>query len=153
MTEEQPDIESEAILSSDALDWSVQFEKHFREAFQFACTKLPSSASNDEFQAAAIEAFIATIKDSGIKDAELVELFGRSLWKPVKAEQTWTEEKNSRRTELIDKMFLDSITNIERFELGALTQAMRAAIDTEENIPLSGAKKLYSDLLELSDDD
>lgn len=153
MTEEQPDIENETVLSSDALDWSVQFEKHFREAFQFACTKLPSTASNNEFQAAAIEAFIATIKDSGIKDAKLIELIGRTLWEPAEAKQAWTEEKNSRRMELIDKMFRDSITNVERFELGSLTQAMRAALDTEENTPLSGAKKLYSDLLELSDDD
>ena len=50
-------------------------------------------------------------------------------------------------------MFQDSITYVERFELGALTQAMRAAVDTEENIPMAGANKLYKKLLEMDDDE
>lgn len=155
MTEEQPDTADESTLSSDALDWSVQFEKHFRDAFQLACTKLGDGSSSDEFQAAvaAIQAFVSTMKDSGIKDATLVDFIGQALWKPTESEITWTEEKSTRRAELIDKMLLGSITFEEKFELGALTQTMRAVLDTEENIPLSGAQTLYSELLEMNDDD
>ena len=50
-------------------------------------------------------------------------------------------------------MFQNDITFEERFELNSLTQLMRAAIDTEENIPMIGAEKLYSELLELDDDE
>ena len=153
MTEEQPDTDDETTLPSDALDWSIQFEKHYREAFQFACAKLSNNSSTEEFQKAAAQAFVSTLRESGIKDTKLVEFIGQAIWIPAQVNLDWTDEKNNRRTELIDKMFQHTISLEERFELGALTRTMRTAFDTEENIPLSGAKKLYSELLEMDDDD
>lgn len=153
MTEELPDTDNESTLSSSALEWSVLFEKHYRDAFQTACVGLSANPTNDDLQSAAARAFINALRDSGIKDPTLVAIVGEAIWGPAKTEGDWTEEKSLRRIALIDKMFQDTISNRERFELNSLTQNMRAALDTEENLPMSGAKKLYSELLEMDDDD
>ena len=153
MTDEPPKIDSDPVLSTDALDWSVSFDSHYREAFQKSCAGLPGKPDIEDFQRAATFAFISTLRESGIKDVKLIEFVGQAIWEPVKPEDDWDEDKNLRRTQLIDKMFQNDITFEERFELNSLTQLMRAAIDTEENIPMAGAEKLYSELLELDDDE
>ena len=153
MTEELPDTENESTLSSSALDWSVLFDKHYRNAFQTACEELSSAPTTDELQGAAALAFIATLRDSGIEDPSLVTIVGQAIWGPAKTKDNWTDEKSHRRVDLIDKMFQDTISIQERFELNSLTQNMRAALDTEENLPITGAKKLYTELLEMDDDE
>ena len=110
MTEELPDIENESTLPSSALDWSVLFEKHYREAFQAACEKLSADPTTDDFQNAAAQAFITTLRDSGIKDPTLVAIVGEAIWGPAKTDGDWTEEKSLRRIALIDKMFQDTIS-------------------------------------------
>ena len=153
MTEEQPNTNTEPTVSKNAFDWSILFNKHFQQAFQQECDDLPKNSSSQDFQRAATNAFIFTLRESGIKQEDLVEFIGKAIWNPSSPYDEWTEEKNNRRTDLIDKMFQDSITYVERFERGALTQAMRAAVDTEENIPMAGANKLYKKLLEMDDDE
>ena len=153
MTDELPDAENEPTLSSDALEWSFLFEQHYRDAFHESCAELPLNPETKDFQNAAAQAFIATMRDSGVRESELVEFVGQAIWKQTKIQENWTPKKNLRRIALIDKVFQNTITHKEQFELSSLTQIMRAAVDTEENIPTLGAKKLYSELLELDDDE
>ena len=153
MTEEQPDTNTESSISKSTFDWSVLFDKHFRQAFQDECGELPDNPASQDFQIAATIAFVSTLRESGIKQEDLVDFVGQAIWSQSNSNSEWTTVKSNRRAELIDKMFLDSITIEERFELGSLTRTMRAVLDTEENLPVSGAKKLYKDLLRMNDDE
>ena len=152
MTDELPDIENEPPTLSDALDWSVLFERHYREAFRINCFELTTDSTSENFQAAAAQAFISTLRDSGIEESSLIKIVGEAIWGPTKVDEQWTEMKNIRRTDLIDKMFLDALTFEEQFELNSLTRIMRAALDTEANIPTAGVKKLYLELRKREED-
>jgi len=60
----------------------------------------------------------------------------------------WTEAKNSRRCELIDKDIQGTISEAERRELDWLTREMRVHRRRAAPIPMEGAKRLHQQLLE-----
>ena len=152
MTEEQPDTEPS--IPTDALDWSQVFDKRFRETFQTEFHNLPEKSSEEDFHRAATRAFVLTLRESGLSRETLLKFLEEAMRRTTSQTlQVWTEARNKRRSELIAKKFQDAITVKEQFELRALTCAMRAALDTEENVPFSGAQKLYSKLLKMDDDD
>ena len=60
----------------------------------------------------------------------------------------WSDAKNERRCELIDKDIQGTLDSQERRELESLTQQMRAYRRTVAPIPLEGATRLHQQLLE-----
>ena len=59
----------------------------------------------------------------------------------------WTEEKNARRCQLIDRKIQEVITADESKELEWLQQALRQYLDRVAPLPLEGAKRLHAQLL------
>lgn len=59
----------------------------------------------------------------------------------------WTEERNTRRCDLIDKEIAGSITGAERIELNHLQNQAIAYRERVAPLPMAGAQKLHADLL------
>jgi transcriptional regulator with XRE-family HTH domain len=59
----------------------------------------------------------------------------------------WTEQKNARRCELIDRRIQNTITAEEADELERLQQALRRHLDRVAPLPLEGATRLHAQLL------
>ena len=59
----------------------------------------------------------------------------------------WTEEKNARRCELIDRKIQNTITADEAEELETLQQAIERHLDRVAPLPLDGARRLHAELL------
>lgn len=62
--------------------------------------------------------------------------------------ELWTEEKNDRRCELIDRDLEGTITESEKLELERLQQRFHEYLDTVVPPPLDGAQRLHRELLE-----
>jgi len=72
---------------------------------------------------------------------------------PVEVDQfdrpaVWTAELNRRRFELIDRDIQGTLTPAEHFELAGLTKLMREQVESEENLPMDGARALHKFLLD-----
>lgn len=59
----------------------------------------------------------------------------------------WSVSQNARRFELIDKQIQGMLTAEEQVELAQLTEQMRAYLDNETQVPLSGGRRLHAALL------
>jgi hypothetical protein len=64
-------------------------------------------------------------------------------------DQEWSEAKNARRCELIDRKIQDTISAEEASELEELQEALRAYIDRVAPLPMEGARKLHAELMRL----
>lgn len=60
----------------------------------------------------------------------------------------WSDEKNARRCELIDKDIQGAISEAEREELASLTRQFREYRRRHAPLPLEGALRLHGALLE-----
>jgi transcriptional regulator with XRE-family HTH domain len=65
---------------------------------------------------------------------------------PKPEEVEWTEEKNARRCELIDRKIQNRITAMEEHELQVLQEALRGHLDQVAPLPLRGATRLHAKL-------
>ncbi len=63
------------------------------------------------------------------------------------ADPGWSEAKNARRCELIDRKIQNTISTQEAAELGELQEALRAYLDRVAPLPMEGAKKLHAELM------
>jgi PAS domain S-box-containing protein len=59
----------------------------------------------------------------------------------------WSEAKNARRCELIDRKIQETISTDEAAELDDLQGALRAHLDVVAPLPMDGAKKLHAELM------
>ena len=66
----------------------------------------------------------------------------------MESEGPWTEEKNRRRCELIDRKYDHGLSPSEEGELALLQEAMYRAIDKLAPLPLDAARSLHQELLE-----
>jgi hypothetical protein len=60
----------------------------------------------------------------------------------------WTEEKNQRRCELIDRKYDHGLSPAEEAELALLQDAMYRTIDKVAPLPLDAARSLHQELLQ-----
>lgn len=60
---------------------------------------------------------------------------------------SWTDEKNNRRVELIDKRIVGSIAPDELLELAELQQQAEAHFDSIAPPPMQGVQELHHELL------
>lgn len=145
-------------ISEDQDVWSRQFLKHFEFSLLDAVARLPDQATLEEYQATTLQAVIETLQESGMGMAEFPELVAKALTAihstdaPDAATQ-WNPAMNDRRIELIDLQIQQTITVPEQIELAQLTEAMRTVVDSEENLPMDGAKALHRKLLSIRQDE
>ena len=59
----------------------------------------------------------------------------------------WSEAKNARRCELIDRKIQNTISAQEAAELEDLQEALRAYLDRVAPVPMEGAEKLHAELI------
>ncbi len=59
----------------------------------------------------------------------------------------WSDAKNARRCELIDRKIQNTISTEESAELDKLQEALRAFLDRVAPLPMEGAKKLHAELM------
>jgi hypothetical protein len=150
--EEQPKPETEnsqAAISEDASDWLQQVVKHFELNFVDACQGSPANADRSAYQRFTILAIVQTLKDSGLSEESIREMFGQIAGESIAEPIEWTAEMNRRRFSLIDKEIQGDLTPAEQFELARLTSAMRMAVDSELNLPMEGARALHRKLTDL----
>jgi hypothetical protein len=80
---------------------------------------------------------------------DLAEELARSLAADLAAPLgEWSDAKNERRCELIDKDIQGALDAAERRELESLTQQLRAHRRSVAPIPITGAARLHEQLLE-----
>lgn len=150
--EEQPKSETEgsaAAISEDASDWLQQVVKHFELNFVDACQGTPENADRSLYPRLTIRAIVQTLKDSGLSEESILEMFGQIAGESIAEPIKWTAEMNRRRFLLIDKEIQGDLTAAEQFELARLTSAMRMAVDSELNLPMEGARALHRKLTDL----
>ena len=71
----------------------------------------------------------------------------RDLLEDSNGDGEWTEEKEARRRELIDKDIADTITTTERAELAALDRQGNEYYDKIAPRPTAGVRRLHQELL------
>jgi len=65
--------------------------------------------------------------------------------------QEWSEAKNSRRIDLIDKDIADTITDDEKVELALLDRQASEHFDRIASPPIEGARQLHQELIKKRD--
>jgi PAS domain S-box-containing protein len=65
------------------------------------------------------------------------------------ADPEWSEAKNARRCELIDRKIQNTLSTREAAELDKLQEALRAYIDRVAPLPMEGPQKLHAELVRL----
>jgi hypothetical protein len=68
-------------------------------------------------------------------------------------EGEWTEEKNRRRFELIDRKYDNGLSPAEEAELALLQDAMYRYIDRVAPLPLNAVRDLHQELLQKAERD
>lgn len=84
----------------------------------------------------------------------VLELDGRAVaWvvpaagSGVNGDEPWTEEKNQRRCDLIDRKYDGTLSPAEAMELAQLQEEMLRYRQRVAPLPLEGARRLHQDLL------
>ena len=140
--------ESQKVIPSDADDWIRQFIKHLELHFLDASRNLPPRASVSELQVRAAQAMLATFIDSGMEFESALELLGQVAVAWRSGDVAWSDALNQRRFALIDKEIQGALTPAESIELAGLTRIMRDHVDSETNLPVTGARALHQKLLQ-----
>ena len=88
-------------------------------------------------------------------DGAVVEVNGRRVYLIVRPDrqagqpdEPWTDEKNHRRCDLIDRKYASGLTPAEEVELAGLQAAMHRFIDAVAPLPIEAARKLHQELME-----
>ena len=110
---------------------------------------------NLDAQPAAVRQFMLTLAVP--PDGTVLELGGRPVAYLVPppqtnggeiADESWTDARNRRRCELIDRKYDNGLTATEDFEIAALQTAMDCHVDRVAPLPLEAARKRHQQLLE-----
>jgi len=144
---EPPD--SRKTISTDSDDWIRQFIKHLELHFLDASRDLQPGASVSELQLATARAILVTFIDSGMEFQSVLELLGQTAVAPPSVDVAWSDDLNQRRFTLIDKEIQGALTPAESIELAGLTRIMRDHVESETNLPMTGARALHRKLLQL----
>ena len=78
--------------------------------------------------------------------ARIVPISPKTNGKPP-AREEWTDAKNARRSELVDRKIDGSITPEEAEELAELQDQLDRYVDRVAPLPLEAARKLHHELL------
>lgn len=136
-------------IIADSADWIRQFIRQLELHALDASRDLPPGASISELRTATAQAILATYLDSGMEFESVAELLGRVAVEPGRVGNGWSDALNQRRFTLIDKEIEGSLTPAESIELAGLTGMMRDHAESEENLPIEGARALHRKLMHL----
>lgn len=138
-------------LSESANDWFRQFLKHLELFMVETGQGLPTDSKLTDHRLAAMRAVKLTLLDSGMDDEEVRSLVGRVALEDadLPAQLEWNADLNKRRFELIDGDIQGTLSPAEQIELAGLTHLMREHVDSEDNLPVEGARKLHRLLTEM----
>jgi hypothetical protein len=106
-----------------------------------------------ENQHEAVKRFVLSLPAD--PQGSVLELDGRAVFWVVPAvesgtngaEEPWTEAKNKRRCELIDKKYAGTLSPVEGTELARLQEEMLRFRDRVAPLPLDDARRLHQELL------
>jgi hypothetical protein len=142
---------------SDCLVWlggewlpAVQYSNEPALSVEAAMTYV-----NLDTQPEVIRQFVLALSASG--DGTVLESAGRPvacIVPPPRSdnagmpEEAWTDEKNRRRCELIDRKYDHGLSPAEVAELALLQNAMHRYIDKVAPLPLDEARRLHQELLQ-----
>jgi len=147
LTKKRPKSELPPAVVSFADDWIRQCIRHVELNMVDAARDLAPDATESDLQAAAVRAFISTLIDSGMARESALELLGQFVVEHKSPNVTWNDAANRRRFALIDKDIQGTLTSAESIELAGLTRLMREHVDSEENLPMTGARRLHRQLM------
>ena len=150
---EQRSDERSKTVSSDAVSWGSKFIAVLEMEFADIASELALGAAEDDFRRAMVTAVVNVLRETGAKSTEMSSMLDEAASRllPEHASVEWTDETNARRLELIDKLIQQQLSPDEAIELERLTESMRAHCDTEEAVPLEGARRLHRQLLKIDD--
>jgi hypothetical protein len=77
-----------------------------------------------------------------------VYLFVRPVAEADPPDEPWTDSKNHRRAELVDREIAGTLTPAEAVELAELQRKMMRYVDRVAPLPIDDARKLHKQLLE-----
>jgi hypothetical protein len=105
-------------------------------------------------QGDAVKQFFLSLPED--PEGAMVELNGHAvarLLPPVPCnghavDEEWTDAKNQRRCELIDRRYDSALTPTEEAELAALQSEMHRYVDRVAPLPIEAARQLHQQLLE-----
>ena len=94
--------------------------------------------------------FILSVAESATSQAEgaIQAPIGRAT-RNRSPDPEWSEAKNARRCELIDRKIQNTISTREAAELDKLQEGLRAYLDRVAPLPMEGPKKLHAELMRL----
>ena len=136
-------------LASDAEEFGDLFIKHLEIEYSSIVSQLPKTATWTDCQRAMMTAIVKVLEESGVeieKIPTLVTEVARSI-PPVETRTEWSTADNARRTQLIDKWIQRTLSTDEAAELEQLTERLRVHHDTEQMVPLEGARQLHRQLM------
>jgi hypothetical protein len=150
MPREKPpktDDEPEAGLDSDQAILASKFAALLESEF-LRLASHGRSESLDIFREQMMQSFVVAMQETGARPAEIAELLQVGLSRLLTSDDgQWTDTKNDRRVDLIDASLQRPLSKDEAFELSQLTELMRRHCDTEDAIPMEGARKLHERLM------
>jgi hypothetical protein len=152
-----PSKESREVLGEQAITsvfgsakkWGRGFVERLETLFLDAASHLPPGADQVEFRKAMIAAIAVALDWEKTSPQEIQ----RAIQEPLDQglgldpQEKWSSDKSARRLELIDKWIQQKLSSDESIELDHLTALLRSAFDTEEMVPLAGARRLHRQLL------
>lgn len=141
------------VVDAEAQFWMMKFVPAFERAMLDESVELPRPSTISDLHDATIRAMLRTLMDSGMTPETFVEQVGQAFADLQPNETKWTPQLNKRRLALIDRQIQHSISLDEKLELARLTATMRQHVDSEENLPMQGARALHKKLLESSEKD
>lgn len=131
-------------------EWLRLFLKHLEIHLVENAQRLKAEPSLRDLSFEILRAVKLTLLDSGLTAEQLTELLGVVAFEEMGATETkqWNDQLNARRFALIDQEIQGTLSDTDKLELVALTQLMRQTIDSEQNLPMEGARKLHRMLTE-----
>jgi hypothetical protein len=144
MTVKKQPESSAGELCESANDWFRQFLKLLEIYMAETGQALRSDSDSAELRLAAMRAVKLTLRDSGVDEEEIVNLYGQIAIeeKGVANEPVWNTELNKRRFELIDGDIQGTLSRAEQIKLAGLTHLMRKHVDSEVNLPFGVLRNL-----------
>lgn len=136
--------------SSETIEWAEMFVKYLQIEFYDVAGEPKENISEDQYRRWMMSAFLKTLAGMGMPPQNIDQLYHAQMATIDQGpEEPWSEAKNERRVELIDKSLQDQLTFDEAKELTRLTHQLRATFDNERFLPMKAAKQLHGRLLDL----
>ena len=139
-----PSEERPNSIPFDEVEWLARFIREFELEFNVITRSLESYSGESEISRIVLYAVKRLLSESGMRTEEMLSIIADDRY-------GWTDEKNARRFELIEKKMDDNLSGGEAWELESLTEQLRYSMKDVERSRVEFAKKLFDDVSESID--